>query len=125
MDINQAKYIVESKIRRKGFEIIYRKSMSGCVFEKSKKCFMPEIKTRKSLYIACHELYHVLREKKNEKVYINEMKAEKFAHRFLRHLGFAVPRSQTQRAKRYVLRKIRKAQNRGLKKVNSEVKKWL
>lgn len=123
--IETARYIVESKILRRGFQIKYRKSLTGCVYWETKICYIPEIKTRKSLYIGCHELYHCLRDRDNIKVYVDEMEAEMFAHRYTRHLGFAVPRTQTQRAKRYVSYKLQKAMRRGLKKVDSEVKEWV
>jgi len=122
--LDQSKKIIEDKIKRKGFIIYYRKSLSGCVFWDSKKCYIPEIKTRKSLYIACHELFHCLRDRKG-KVYLDEFKAERFASRFMRHLGYSVPRSMTARAKKYVGWKIEKAQRRGLLKVNQEVKQYL
>ena len=122
--IAEAKKLIENKIVRRGFRIHYRKSISGCVYWETKVCYIPEIKTRKSLYIACHELYHCLRDRKG-KVYLDEFKAERFAHRFMRHLGFSVPRSQTRRAKRYVSWKIEKATRRGLSKIDSEVKTYL
>lgn len=115
LTIEQAKNIVENKIKKLGFTIIYRKNLTGRVFYTKKICYIPEIKTRNSLYIGTHELYHCLAERK-DKVFINEYKAEKFAHRYLHHLGFSVPRKQTKRAKRYIEYKIRKASYRGLLK---------
>jgi hypothetical protein len=114
-NLERAKNLVEYKITRKGFKIEYRKSaLTGVVYPKQKLCIIPHIKSRKSLYIAIHELYHCLRQKKT-KVYIDECNAEVFAHKYLRHLGFAVPRDETQRAKRYIRYKLVKALNRGLK----------
>jgi hypothetical protein len=123
-NLEQAKNLVEGKIIRRGFSLQYRKAtLSGVVFWDSKTCIIPQIKSRASLYIACHELYHCLRDRKG-KVYIDEFKAEKFAHRFMRHLGFSIPRKQTKRAKRYINYKLRKAFNRGMKQenLNKEVK---
>jgi hypothetical protein len=124
--IAQAKKIIENKIRRRGFVIFYHKSLSGRVYWDIKKCYIPEIKTRKSLYIACHELYHCLRDRKG-KVYLDEFKGEKFAHRFMRHLGYNVPRAMTKRAKRYVAYKLSKACARGMRQENlsQEVKRWI
>jgi len=124
--LEQTRKIIEDKIRRRGFTIIYRKSLSGCVYWDSKICYIPEIKTRKSLYIGSHELYHCLRDRKG-KVYIDEFRAEKFAHRFMRHLGFSIPRKMNKRAKRYIAHKISKAFARGMRQENlsNEVKQWL
>lgn len=123
--ITIAKNIVENKILKRGFRIKYRTSLSGCVYWSAKICSMPIIKTRKSLYIGCHELYHCLRPRNNIKVYIDEMQAEKFAHKYMRHLGFSVPRSQTRGAKFYIKYKLRQAIDRGLKKVDSKIKEWI
>lgn len=126
--ISEAKNLIENKIIRRGFSINYRKSLSGCVYWDKKICYIPDIKSRASLYIAIHELYHCLRDRqKGSKVYIDEFKAEKFAHRFMRHLGFTIPRKMNKRAKRYIGYKIRKALARGMKQENikSEVKQWL
>jgi hypothetical protein len=124
MTLQEAKDLIEKEIQDLGFTIKYRKSITGCVFYDSKTCFMPEVKSRKSLYLACHELYHVL-EKRKDKVYINELKAERFAHNKMRQLGFSVPRSMTKRAKSYVKHKVRKALRRGLQRINPEVKRYL
>jgi hypothetical protein len=126
LTIEQSKVLIENKIVKRGYAIKYRKNLSGCVYWHTKICFIPQIKTRASLYIGAHELFHVLRKRK-EKVYINEFKAEKFAHRYLRHLGFSVPRKQSQRAKRYVNYKLQKAFNRGHKQsdLNKDVKRFL
>jgi hypothetical protein len=126
MDLAKAKEIIECKLRRRGYTIVYRKTLSGRVSCKRRICSMCDIKSRRSLYIACHELYHALRDRpKHAKVYVNEMQAERFAHRFMRHLGFSVPRGMTRRAKRYVLYKATKAQRRGLKKVDSSVTRFI
>jgi hypothetical protein len=124
--IDEAKAIIESKILRRSFKIHYRKGLCGCVYWDSKLAYIPEIKTRKSLYIASHELFHALRDRKG-KVYIDEYKAEVFAHRFLRHLGYSVPRSMTQRAKGYITRKIGKALRRGMKaeNIDTTIKTWI
>lgn len=126
MEIEQARQKIESSIKRRGFVIRYRNSMTGSVWYEKKICEIPFAKTRKSLYLLCHEFYHTLRKKK-EKTFINEFKAEKFAHRYMRHLGFSVPSSQTKRAKRYVSWKITKACRRGLRqeRIPKEVLKWL
>ena len=126
MDIEQARKLIESKIKKRGYQIFYRTSNSGCVFEKSKKCFIPKARGRSSLYLICHELFHTLRDKPSSiKTYINEMLAEKFAMRYMQHLGFSVPRKHITRAKRYISWKILKAQRRGLKRIDPKVKKWL
>ena len=140
MDIEQARQTLEAEIRGLGYEILYRKNLTGKVtlrrvFIKSRnglvelrriqQCAIPYASTRKSLYIVAHELYHCLYPRYSKKVYINEMKAEQFAHEKLRELGFAVPHSMTQRAKNYVAWKLSKARRRGLKKIDSTVKQWI
>ena len=123
-NIEECKKIIEGKIRKKGYEIKYRKTLCGGVFWGKKVCYIPKIRSRKSLYVACHELYHCLRDRKG-KVYIDEYKAERFAHRYMRHLGYSVPQAMTRRAKRYLNWKISKAVIRGLKEVNKEVKAYV
>lgn len=125
MEIAQARQFLEFAINWAGYDIEYRKSLTGRVWWRSKRCQIPQAKTRKSLYIVAHELYHCMFPRQGEKVYINEMKAERFAHGVLRGLGFAVPRSVTQGAKNYVSWKVIKAQRRGLKRIDSNVKQWL
>jgi hypothetical protein len=124
--ISEAKKLIEDKIIKNGFTIHYRKSLSGSVCWSNKTCDIPEIKTRKSLFIGAHELFHCLRERKG-KVYINEFKAEKFAGRYMRHLGFNVPRVMLYRAKRYISYKISKAFTRGMRQdtLDKNVKAWL
>jgi len=125
LSIEQAKQLIENKIRRTGYNIIYKNdAVSGMVSPITYNCYIPIIKSRTSLYTACHELYHCLRARTVD-VYINEMRAEKFAHKYMRHLGFVVPRKHTKRSKWYVRNKLRKAKRRGLKKVDSEVQNFL
>lgn len=121
MTIDQAKIQVEGEITRQGFSIKYRTSLTGCVWETAKRCEIPEIKTRASLYIACHELFHVLFPRAGKKVCVNEVLAERFAHTKMRELGFSVPRKQTTRAKQYVLKKTKRAIKRGMKAIPKEV----
>ena len=131
MEIKEAEHLVEFALRNiYGYEVRYRKSLTGCVYSKKKLVYIPSIKSRKSLYIALHELYHVERaENKLKKIEVNveEMRAELFAHRKMREMGFAVPTSQTQRAKRYVAYKVRKAIKRGkkLENIDKEVLRFI
>ena len=124
MTIDEARIVLENEIKSRGFEIHYRSSNTGCVWFKRKRCEIPFAKTRSTLYIVAHELFHCIEERKT-KVYINEMFAEKFAHNKIRELGFSVPRRQTRRAKKYVAWKLTKARCRGLKEIDKTVKQYI
>jgi hypothetical protein len=59
--------------------------------------------TRKPLYIFLHECAHAHLHREGGKArHVEEMEAERWAHERMRENGVAVPRSQTQGAKRYV-----------------------
>ena len=123
MDIRESRQVIESEITRAGYSIEYSKSLRGRVRYKPRLCMIPEIKTRKSLYIACHELGHIVAGYVKP-IYVGEYRAEKYAHAKMRELGFAVPRKCTKEAREYVSWKIRKAKKRGLKSVSSQVGAW-
>jgi hypothetical protein len=123
MNIKGARIQVEADIVRAGYAIEYAKSNRGRVYFVSRRCIIPQIKSRATLYVACHELGHVV-EGYVKPVYIGEYRAELYAHDKMRELGFSVPRKATARAREYVSMKIRRAKKRGLKSVSSQVGAW-
>ena len=95
-----------------GWVIKYRKSLTGYCHPKLKQIDTPEPKTRKSLYIFLHEVGHARlhSDGKRKLRYIEEYEAEIFAHNKMREHGLAVPAAMTERARKYVARKIHQAQ---------------
>jgi hypothetical protein len=97
----------------------YRKNLSGRCCHQSKTITAPRPRTRKALYIFLHECAHAhLHDDsagKRKPVHVKELEAEQWAHQKMREAGVPVPRSMTQRAKRYVARKIKRALVHGAK----------
>jgi len=118
MEIKKAAEMIEKEIEAKGFSIQYTKGLTGKVYPATKRCLIPQILTRKSLYAACRQLSHVL-----ENVYIKgkskrdliELRAEEYAHKKMKELGFSVPREMTERATKLLGRKIRRTKKRFLR----------
>ena len=118
MEIKKAAEMIEAEIKAKGFSIEYTKSLRGKVYPTAKRCLIPYILTRKSLYVACHQLSHVLGNvymKGKSKRDLIEFRAEKFAHKRMKELGFSVPREMTERATKPLGRKIRRVKKRFLR----------
>lgn len=95
-----------------GWTYAYRKSLSGRCWYERKHIEGPRPVTRKSLYIWLHECAHahgISRATKRRPVHVIEMQAELWAHERMREHGIAVPKAMTERAKRYVARKIKQA----------------
>ncbi len=110
-----------------GYTVEYRKSLSGMHYGKRKLIQAPRPITRKSLYIFLHECAHAhLGHSHNGKVprHVEEMEAEQWAHAKMREHGIAVPRSMTDRARRYVARKIEQAHRVGAKKIDARARKF-
>lgn len=86
----------------------------------------PEGRTRKQLYILAHECAHILLHNNRgaKPRHVEEMEAEKWAHEALRRHGVSVPRSMTQRAKRYVARKLDQAHVRGARTLDAEALRY-
>jgi hypothetical protein len=102
-----------------GYTIEYRKSLSGRHYSGKRLIQAPRPVTRKSLYIFLHECAHAhLHRDRRPKAHVREMEAEKWAHEKMREHGVPVPRSMTERAKSYVGRKIRQAQQAGAKRID-------
>jgi len=86
----------------------------------------PEGRTRKQLYILAHECGHVAlgHGDKRRPRHVEEMEAEEWAHKALRRHGVAVPRQMSQRAKRYVARKIDQAKRHGAKRIDAKAARY-
>ena len=118
MEISKAAQIIEKQITAAGYSIEYAKGLSGKVCPQTRRCFIPHILTRKSLYVACHQLSHVLGNvymKGKSKRDLIEFRAEKFAHKKMKELGISVPREMTERAAKLLGRKIRRVKKRFLR----------
>jgi len=102
-----------------------RASLSGVALLREGILVGPRPATRKSLYIFLHECAHFHLHASGRKArYIEEYEAEMWAHNKMREAGLRVPRSMTKSAKDHIRRKITQAENRGLKTVRSDVKKF-
>jgi len=118
MEIKKAAEMIEKEIKAKGFSIEYTKGLTGKVYSAAKRCFIPYILTRKSLYVACHQLSHVLGNvyiKGKSKRDLIELRAEEYAHKKMKELGFSVPREMTERATKLIGRKISRPKKRFLR----------
>lgn len=95
----------------KGYTVEYRKSLTGRHYGSRKIISAPRPVTRKSLYIFLHECAHAHLHGPGCKlpVHVKELQAEQWAHATMRRHGIPVPRVMTERARRYVARKIRRA----------------
>jgi hypothetical protein len=105
-----------------GYRVEYR-NCRGYHYPIEKLIQAPRPVTRKSVYIFLHECAHAnLRHGHNGKYprHVEEMEAEKWAHKKMREHGVPVPRAMTKRAKAYVRRKIRQARVRGAKHIDRE-----
>jgi hypothetical protein len=122
--IEQARLVIESEMESHGYKIVRVNRNYGRVIWSWKTCFIPVAKTRKSLYLVCHELGHIVLGKPKT-VYEGEMEAEKYARAKMRELGFSVPRLAVARGNRYVAMKTRRAVRRGLKEVSPKVRRFL
>jgi hypothetical protein len=112
-----------------GWEVRWRRSLSGRCHYKAKLIETPKPVTRKSLYIFLHEVGHAVLHEPLFAMHgrhalpakhVCELQAEQFAHDKMREHGIAVPRSMTQRAKRYVGRKLYQARRRGMKRADPD-----
>ena len=104
---------------------LWRSSLTGCANVAKSEIEVPKPLTRKSLYIFLHEIGHVaIGHLGKKKRHVEEYEAEQFAHERMRELGFAVPRSQTERAKAYVARKIGQAYARGAKRIDPKARRF-
>lgn len=104
-----------------GWNVKYRKSLTGRCFLRSRQIAAPRPVTRKALYIFLHECAHAhlhANTKRRSSRHLEETEAEQWAHARMREHGIPVPRAMTQRAKRYVAYKIRQALSRGAKTID-------
>lgn len=96
------------------------KSLSGYAY-RSGKISAPEGRTRKQLYILAHECAHIALKHfdRSKPRHVEEYEAEMWAHAALRRHGVPVPRAMTQRAHRYVARKIIQAKHSGATRIDA------
>ncbi len=106
--------------------VTHRNRLTGRAYVKQRYIDAPEPTTRRRLYVFAHECGHVaLAHNRSTPAYIKEYEAEQYAHAALRRHGIAVPRKETDRAKRYVALKIHRAVRRGQKKpLDKKILKW-
>jgi hypothetical protein len=104
----------------------YRKALSGYCDYNNKVIVTPRPRTRKALAIFLHECAHAHKHGANSRKprHVEEFEAEQWAHLQMREHGIRVPRSVTQRAKRYVARKIKQALARGAKHIDPEARRF-
>jgi hypothetical protein len=109
-----------------GVEVVYRKSLTGRAKYTTKTLHAPEPKTRRSLYIYLHECAHFYLEhqKRSQPRHRQEYEAERWAMQAMHTAGLAVPKKESQRAKRHVYRKIEQAVKRGAKNIDYEAAQW-
>lgn len=111
-----------------GFAVEYRKSLSGRCFYDPPRIVTPRPVTRKAIYIFLHECGHAHLHRTGARPkrprYVEEFEAEQFAHAAMRAEGIAIPREMTERAKRYVSRKIDQAFARGGFRFRDDIAIW-
>ncbi|WP_449411128.1 hypothetical protein [Methylobacterium komagatae] len=103
-----------------GYEVKFRRSLTGRHYAASKRIEAPRPVTRKSLYIFLHECAHahLHSDGKKRPCHVKEMEAEQWAHAKMREHGVPVPKAMTERAKQYVAWKIQQARKRGAKRID-------
>lgn len=114
------------------FSHSFRKSLSGHCDYVNMEVVGPRPVTRRSLYIWLHECAHARLHYplwaankaayKRKPKHVLEYEAERWAHEQMRAHGIAVPKAMTDRAKRYVARKITQAERRGAKSIDKEAR---
>jgi len=86
--------------------------------------------TRRRLYIAAHEVAHIVLHyhpdgtRITRPSHVKEFEAERWAHQWMRSHGVPVPRKDTARAKNYVRTKIRRAIKNGAKAIDAKAAKY-
>ena len=113
---NKYEKIAIDLLRRYSIQVRnYRKKTTGRAYIKTREIEVPHPKTRVSLLVFCHEVAHIIYGEIKPKYY-SEFLAEKWAMSYVRKMGIRVPHSYIQRAKKYILFKIKQADKRGRKK---------
>src|SRR5262245_14901682 len=112
---------IAAKYHPDGVRFIRRKGLSGLACYDARELYAPLPVTRKSLYIYLHECAHFNLEHWTHKLppARRGVGSQQYAHRIMREEGLAVPRTMTNRAKRYVRRKVRQALTRGAKRIDA------
>jgi hypothetical protein len=105
----------------KGYRVEHRKSLSGMHYGGRMLIKTPRPVTANSLYIFLHECAHAYLHTDSGKQaprHVEEMEAEQWAHAKMEKHGIAVPPEITERARKYVARKIVQAERRGAKNID-------
>lgn len=106
-------------------DVQYHNRLGGWACPDRKLVCVPTPTTRRRLYFVAHEEGHVALDHIGLKpTHRQEYEAERYAHNALRRHGISVSKKSTQRAKRYVARKISQAIRRGAKTIDRESLKW-
>ncbi|KAB2673723.1 MULTISPECIES: hypothetical protein [Brucella/Ochrobactrum group] len=108
------------------YTVKFRKSLTGVARGHVRQIEAPRPVTRKSLYIFLHECAHAHLHFGGTRLprHVEELQAEKWAHSKMREHGIPVPRTMTERAKKYVARKIVQAEKRGAKSIDPEARRF-
>jgi hypothetical protein len=104
-----------------GYQVESRKRLSGMHYGDRKLIKAPRPVTAKSLYIFLHECAHAYLHTgsgKGAPRHVKEMEAEQWAHAKMEQHGIAVPPEMTERARRYIARKIVQAERRGARNID-------
>jgi hypothetical protein len=107
----------------KSYKVKYHKSLSGIHYGGNRNLIQaPRPVTVKSLYVFLHECAHAYLHTGSgtnaAPVHVQEMEAEQWAHAKMAEHGIAVPPETTERARKYVARKIVQAERRGAKQID-------
>jgi hypothetical protein len=104
----------------------HEKGLCGRAYTKRSHVVCPKPTTRRRLYVLAHECAHIVRNHTTSKPsHRKEYEAELYAHEVLRRHGIAVPKKETEIAKKYVARRIDQAIRIGkAKQLDSEAVKW-
>ncbi len=115
---------VVAEILSYGFRITFAKNTRGYVFWSLQTCYIKPIVSRKSLYLACHELGHIVLGK-SKTVHEGEFDAEMYARNKMKELGVAVPRASVKRGNAYITQKVRRALRRKVKAIAPRVARFV
>lgn len=106
-------------------KVEYHNRLSGWAMSDKRFVRIPKPTTRRRLYIVAHEAGHIALNHCGAKPkHRQEYEAERYAHDALRRHGIAVSKKSTQRAKKYVARKVSQALRRGAKTIDRESFSW-
>lgn len=100
------------------------KSNVGRAFIEERKILISKPINRDRLFVAFHEIGHIINGHIKPR-YLEELKAEQYAIMKMREVNIPISRKARARAKEYISYKVRQAQRRGLKKLDSRAKRFI